>query len=250
MLECLSSQGFSGFPTKYTPKPSFPLSLNLILECSSAVRSPEIMQDLGIIGYALQLIEIWKDTLCYVTGDREKNDAPWLPNSIHFNLVGQVMEWESYLCHNHRSAHARFAGQDSAGLYQNQRYWNPWLLIQFTYHATHCLLNHPFFLSERIKSLVTPSSISFLETAFDLASLHARHIVRLIGKLEEKNYEISDPFLGYCATVAATVHLRFCYVEDQGGKVQARTNFTKCYKFIHRLGKTCPIAQAMVNHLR
>jgi hypothetical protein len=250
MLECLSSQNFNGVAPKLLQKPSFPSSLSLPLEYSPGVRAPDKVQDLGIIGYVLQLIEIWKDSLCYVTGDTDKNDAPWLPNSTHFNLVGQVMEWESYLCHNHRSAHARFVEQDSAGLHQNQRYWNPWLLIQFTYHATHCLLNHPFFLSERIKSLVTPSSISFLETAFDLAALHARHIVRLIGKLEEKNYEVSDPFLGYCATVAATVHLRFCYVEDHGGKVQARTNFTKCYKFILRLGKTCPIAQGMVNRLR
>lgn len=254
MLECFCSQVSESMPRMPSRKPPFPPSLSLKLEYDTSPVSFEErgnsnegeMHDIGILGYALQLLELWEGSVNYITSRVDSADVPWSPNSGHFTMTAKIMEWETYLCKNHRFAHARFLEQDTAGLRKNSHYWGPWLWVQFTYHATLCLLNHPFFLSERAKSLGALISVSFLETSSDLALLHAKHISRLIGTLEELDFEISDPFFGYCAAVAATTHLWYCYVPDHSTKVQARSRFIMCHKFLLGLAKKWHLSQQMV----
>ncbi|RDW82934.1 hypothetical protein BP5796_04425 [Coleophoma crateriformis] len=255
LLECLTCNHLESTTSSSSDRPSFPTSLNLKLEYNKSIPittskcQSSGSVDLGIIGYSLQLIDLWMTSLHYVTGLNQQTVRAWAPNSGHFHLVEHIMEWESYLCKNHRYAHVRFAEHQSGDIEKNSRYWGPWLLVQFTYHGTLCLLNHPFIYLEKPGILETPESSTFSEKSSDIALLHAKHITRLIDTLEQKDVQVSDPFLGYCATIAATVNLWFCYVEDHGVKEQARSRFIKCYQFVLRLAKFWKVADRMANDL-
>ncbi|KAH8797766.1 hypothetical protein F5884DRAFT_814764 [Xylogone sp. PMI_703] len=256
MLECLCSDSSNAQLVLPHERPPYPLSL-----CLRSENEPDAVlqnfgnyplekaQDIGIIGYSVQLVELWKKTLQYTTSCLKSTEAPWSSGSGYFKMAASVMEWETYLCKNHRAAHTHFAKQSSSSLLLNLRYWAPWLNIQFLYHGTLCLINHPFFLFEKVKGFAGVISTSFVETASNMALFHAKHITRFIINLEQKHFEASDPFLGYCASVAATAYLWYCHIEDRVVKEQAQARFTTCFKFIARLGSKWPIAKKMASNL-
>ncbi|PQE27634.1 C6 transcription factor protein [Rutstroemia sp. NJR-2017a BBW] len=256
MLECLCSDASKGRLSLPHEKPPFPPSLSV----KSAHGPPTILrkfgdyssgqtQDKGIMGYSIQLVELWKDSLHYVLGSLNSSEVPWSSGSGYFDMSASVMEWETYLCQNHRSAHAMFSEQSPTDLLMNIRYWGPWLNVQFTYHGTLCLVNNPFWLFEKMKSNAGMAPTSFLETASDLALLHAKHIARLIETLGNRNFESSDPFLGYCAAIACITHLWYCHVEDRSVKDQAQARFAICYGFVAKLGSKWPNVKIIVSIL-
>ncbi|KAM3064827.1 hypothetical protein ACMFMF_011667 [Clarireedia jacksonii] len=256
MLECLCSDASKSRLSLPHEKPPFPPSLS-----AKSVHGPPTTlrkfgdyssgqtQDKGIIGYSFQLVELWKESLQYVLGSLDSSEAPWSSGSGYFDMSASVMEWETYLCQNHRSAHAMFSEQSPTDLLMNTRYWGPWLNVQFTYHGTLCLINNPFYLFEKVKNNAGMAPTSFLETASDLALLHAKHIARLIETLGHRNFEPSDPFLGYCAAVACITHLWFCHVEERSIKEQAQARFAICYGFVAKLAGKWPNVQIIANNL-
>jgi hypothetical protein len=246
LLEMICSHAFASSQQLVGCRPPYPSSLELKPIDNLELGQPGGGNNHGIIGYSIELLELWQTTLNYATGQTSPKEAPWSPNSEHFQLAARIMEWEANLCKHHRSAHTKFREQDLMEVRANLRYWGPWILVQFTYPATLCLLHHPFFLSERAKDCVGRVSLSFLETSMDLALLHSKHITRMITRLDHMNMGVSDPFLAYCATVAATIDLWYCYVEDRGVKAQARRRFAICYRFIRAFAEKWPIAQKMV----
>ncbi|KAH8649197.1 hypothetical protein BX600DRAFT_442459 [Xylariales sp. PMI_506] len=257
-LSCLT--GGEPIPVFLVPhnRPPFPVSLSVDLEYCSSIQpstsgSPtstaDIQEDLGIVGYSLQLLEMWQTSLQYVVQLSIQDEVPWAPNSTQFQIVQRIMELESYFCRNHKNAHVRFAEHRADGVEDHSRYWRPWLFIQFTYHATLCLLHHPFVYSDKVRVAESSEATVFLEKSSDLALLHAKHIARLVDALEQKGVEASDPFLGYCAGVAATTLLWSCYDEDGSAQRRARALLSKCYKFILALAKPWPVARRMANNL-
>jgi len=254
MLECLCSDASAGRLALPHEKPPFPPSLSVRSEHGGRAILPKFgdchsgqTQDKGIIGYSFQLVELWKNALQYVIKSLESTEVPWSPGSGYFDMSSSIMEWETYLCRNHRSAHAMFSEQSPTDLQMNTRYWGPWLNVQFTYHGTLCILNNPFYLFQKVKSNAGISSTSFMETASDMALLHAKHIARLIETLGDRQFEPSDPFLGYCAAIACLSHLRYCHVEDRGVKEQAQARFATCYNFVLRLASKWPNVQVIVS---
>lgn len=257
LLECLCSDASTVHLSLPHDKPPYPPSLCVKSEYDTRTFQPSFGdyapaaktrdKGIGILGYFFQLAELWKNVLQYVVRSLDTTETPWSPGSGYADMSALVMEWESLLCKNHRSAHAMFSEQSTTDLLINSRYWAPWLNLQFTYHCTISLINNPFFLLSKTLSNDGVTSTSFLETASDLALLHAKHTARLVETLKNKQFETTDPFLGYCVAVAAVTHLWYCKVEDRGLKEQAQMRFITCYNFVMRLAKKWPIAQIIVS---
>lgn len=205
----------------------------------------------GIWTHLPQMTSLWSQVRDYISHCFEGNvSPPWLADSEYTSICSYLMDIETQVPSYHRYDAARFSDQSVEELHTHRHYWGPWLLLQFTYHVIHTILNHPFLYSSRSQSspkLNVPNT--FWKTSSELALLHATWISRLITMASEKNFSISDPFLSYCAAVAATVHLYHSRGARSHHAQTARTNLNICTKFIDELALHWPISRTIVSNL-
>jgi hypothetical protein len=150
------------------------------------------------------------------------------------------------LSNGHRWHNIGISERKGIELRQGMAYWGSWLFLQFTYHATHCLLYHPYSLALEMQQRGEDVPIHFRQQCQTSSLLHANWIDRFICIVEEKGTRISDPFLAYCAAVAVTVHLFSANSTHAGTQNLAKDKIRRCLKFIQGLGTTWPIAKRIV----
>jgi hypothetical protein len=66
--------------------------------------------------------------------------------------------------------------------------------------------------------------------------------------LEAKSFKVSDPFLGHCAAIVATIHLQESFKEGESLRKEKHLNFAKCLKFIRDIGEQWPHVARIVSH--
>src|SRR5687767_2126702 len=172
---------------------------------------------------------------------------PWSIDSGYAVIGAHLMDLETKLPTRHRFDLARFPDQDKKDLHSNRGYWGPWLYIQFTYHTIHSMLNHPFLYSSRPQQsaqLAVPNT--FWKTSSELAFIHSTWIVRLIDMVKSKEYRVSDPFLGHCTAIAATIHIYFCRAADRSTRGAAQERLSGCLTFLEELAQLWPSCRWLV----
>lgn len=212
---------------------SIPKPFNYFIAQATVSNFEGIVVDLGIVAYTIQLTEIWQETLRYSkTRLDPATKPPWLYDSGYSNIVARLMQFETTLPESHRFITGKFSEQDAQSLRNNASYWGQWLYAQFIYHTIFCLLHHPFLVAQemRIRSMRFP--FTYLDNCAGLVQLHSNWIDIFINLIGSKDFPISDPFVAYCAYVAASVHLFYLYSENKEVKEQAQSKFRRCYKFI------------------
>jgi hypothetical protein len=202
----------------------------------------------GIWAYMVQLSALWKRVRIYMSQCADgTTKTPWSADSGYSIICAHLMDLETRLPTNHRYDLARFSDYSTDELQSNRFYWSPWLLMQFTYHTIHSLLNHPFLYSSRpqqLAQLAVPNT--FWKTSSELALIHSTWIVRLIEMVTEKSYQISDPFIGHCVAIAATILIYFCRAADMRLKQAAQSKLTICKSFLRELSLQWPVCKTMV----
>lgn len=197
--------------------------------------------DLGIVAYAIQLTDVWYKTTKY--GRRRSKPSqipPWSPRSEYATIMAQEMDYETRMAPIHRYKPSDFANRTSEELESNREYWGPWLFVQFLYHTNLCLLNHPLLFSLRLRNITSMIPEIFLQHTEDLIVSHATWIVHLIDVLEAKSFYPSDPFLGHCAAIAATIFLQESYKPRDTSHNEKEVNFAKCLKFVRNIAVHWP----------
>lgn len=203
--------------------------------------------DLGIVAYTIQLSEIWQETLRYSkTRLDSATKLPWLYDSGYSTIVARLMQFETTLPESHRFITGKFSEQDSQSLRNNAGYWGPWLYAQFIYHTIFCLLHHPFLVAQEMQIRSTRFPFTFIDNCAGLVQLHSNWIDIFINMIGSKGFPVSDPFVAYCASVAASVHLFYLYSENKELKEQARSKLKRCYKFISASAVLWPIIKQKV----
>jgi hypothetical protein len=202
----------------------------------------------GIWAYMVQLGTLWREVRTYVVQCAHTNaEPPWSVESGYAVICAHLMDLETKMPTHHRWDLARFRDRSPEEL-RNRRYWSPWLYLQFTYHAIHSIMNHPFLYSSRPQQpaqLAVPNT--FWKTSSELAFIHATWIVRLIDVVREKEYRISDPFIGQCAAVAATIHIYFCRAADREIRAAAQVKLETCTSFLGELAQLWPSCRLLVS---
>lgn len=210
-------------------------------------RGAVLGEDFGIVAYTFQLTETWQEALQYSRARvKPGSKAPWLIDSGYSKVSESLMVFETRLPYLHRYKSGRFSEQNSQALQASTGYWGPWIFAQFTYHTIICILHHPFLVVQEMNVRSEPYPFTFLDNCSSLAMLHSNWIDIFIKMIDEKEFPISDPFLAYGASVAATIHLWYCHHDDQVLREQARAKFRRCYKFIDRMANQWPIVAEMV----
>ncbi|KAL1621853.1 hypothetical protein SLS54_005376 [Diplodia seriata] len=203
------------------------------------------VKDQGITAYVIQLSEYWHKAVRYAR--RRANPGvhcPWSAKSEYSKIMVAMMEFESHMPYKHRFRPSKFAERPTEELERQRDYWCPWLFSQTIYHTIMCLLNHPLILSLRLRSFRVSIPEIFLQHTADLIASHTDWVVHLIDIIEEKSFRVTDPFIGNCVAVVATIYLQQSFADDAGIRTEKRNNFLKCLDFVRRLGVHWPhIAQ-------
>lgn len=205
----------------------------------------------GIWTYVVQQSSLWREVRGYIAQCADGHPRPpWSPESGYAVIGAHLMDLETRFPTHHRYDAVKFLDRSMAELQQNRDYWSPWLRIQFVYHAIHSMLNHPFLYSSRPHQSAQMSvPNTFWKTSSEQALLHSTWTVRLIDMVWEKDYRVSDPFLGYCAAIAATIHVYYCRASDIRVRTSAQSKLGKCMRFVDELGTVWPICQLIVSFL-
>ncbi|KAF4444174.1 hypothetical protein F53441_11232 [Fusarium austroafricanum] len=198
----------------------------------------------GIWPYMIQLSTLWGEVRMYVKQwAQQTNNAPppWSIESGYAVISAHLMDLETIFPTRHRFDLARFPNQDIQHLEDSRGYWSPWLYQQFTYHTIHNMLNHPFLYSSRPQQstqLGVPNT--FWKTSSELAFIHSTWVARLIDMVTNKAFRVSDPFLGHCAAIAATIHIYFCRAADKTTREAALNRLGRCVTFLADLASLWP----------
>ncbi|RFU26534.1 hypothetical protein B7463_g9796, partial [Scytalidium lignicola] len=201
----------------------------------------------GIWIYMVQQSSLWAEVRNYIAHCADGDPKPpWAPDSRNTMIGAHLMDLETRFPTYYRYDAARFLDRSNEELQRNREFWSPWLYLQFSYHAVHSVLNHPFLLSSRpFNSVPMTVPNTFWKTSSEMAFLHSSWTARLIDMVTEKDYQISDPFIGYNVAVAATIHLYYCRAADSRVRNSAETKLAKCMKFVEGLGMVWPVCRLM-----
>lgn len=218
---------------------------------SSPARNDEQGPDKGIVAYAIQLSEVWFKITRYARRRGKPSSLPpWSSQSEYALILAHQMDFETRMPYIHRFEPAKFSQKSVEHLDSNRDYWGPWLFIQFLYHTNLCLLNHPLLLSLRLRNFKCVIPEIFLQHTSDLISSHATWIINFIDMLEAKPFKVTDPFLGHCVAIIATIYLQESFVDDPGTRREKQDNFDKCLKFIRGFGEQWPHLGRIANKLQ
>ena len=197
--------------------------------------------DIGINAANMHTSELWALASQYAMSHiGVDTHPPWSPQSDYAMITYWHTEHESYMPLKFRLHASRFPTHSLADLQAHRDYWGPWLFFQLLWHAVPCLLNHPFFLSMRLRGFRRTMPQSFLRNSFEQLTLHSGWIVHFLELFEEKGFEVSDPTLGHCVTIVATIYLQHSFVEDAAFCRKAQTGFNKCLRFLRAMGHRWP----------
>lgn len=188
----------------------------------------------GIWNTGVHLGWVWSRVRKYVSDCAHNTlKEPWRHDSTYAMVLSDFMETENMIPMCHRWDSVKFYGRKVDELRTNRDYWAPWLKEQFTYHAIHTVLNHPFLYivgAQYNPNLAIPNT--FWRRSSELALLHSTWVVRMIDMVLDKGMKLYDPFFGHVAAIAATVHLYYCCSAAARLKHKSNTDFAKCRRFL------------------
>lgn len=303
--------GSHSLTSPYPTTPSIPPATALKPECRTLYgksRRGESAGERGIMACTYQLGEVWSQAMIFVrqrftaaaamsssapTSSHHQHHhhhqqqqqqpphlAPWETTSQYNAIMSAFMGFDRFLPPLHRYRHISWCDITASQLGDTQReYWSPWLLSRFMYHTIIVIANHPLLVTLQLQGEGNDSELFRQQTQFYTA-VHTSWIMHFVTFLEGKGYELSDPTMGYCAGVVATVELQMSFAAPpagDGGRHAAaaaassaaaaaaahgangaasgqncvgnerRRNFEKCLKFVRALGKRWPSLELLVS---
>lgn len=202
----------------------------------------------GIVSTVIVLSKAWSLAQDYVRsrGTSERNIPPWSPESTYGTSMQMLLSLGKEFSPLHRYRHLRLSSVTSEELEKSRAYWAPWFLSRFLYHTLLCLINHPLLITLQFQGSEHVSELFLQQTAY-LASHHTAWILHFIEYIETKRFYVTDPLIGYCAAVIATIELQQSFTEDRDHHEKRRGNYERCLSFIQRLGKDWQYNQRLVS---
>ncbi|PLB50025.1 putative Zn(II)2Cys6 transcription factor [Aspergillus steynii IBT 23096] len=207
--------------------------------------------DVGLVACTVQYSKVWGLSRAYASAHiRADSPSPWSPQSDYSVITSELMECESRIPLKYRLHASEFPELSAAELDQHRQYWGPWLFFQFVSHSILALVNHPLLLSMRLKNFRHTMPQSFLRNSFEQITINTGWVLHFVTLLEKKGFEVSDPTLGQCVAIVATIFLQHSFVEEASFRQKAQIGYEKCIGFVHQMGRRWPHLEKQANKLR
>lgn len=163
--------------------------------------------DQGIMACLLRLYSLWGKATEWVFEPLPTSSLPpWQSGSALAMLESEWMQFETQFADAHRYMNVDFKRRAQNDP-ESRPYLLTWLSVQFLFHSIPCFLHHPFVTMIKLRHMRGNLSATFLQKSFETSLIHARWISRFIREMAEVGLRLYDPFFGYLAAIAATVHL-------------------------------------------
>lgn len=197
---------------------------------------------------SLKLCSLWTDIRLYVAKCVEgQAKYPWQPDSDYTKLYSRLLEvemgWPICLSYNA----VKFPSISRQDAYSDRLKLLPWLRVQITYHAIHCVLNHPCLYTSMAE---TPKNKlggnTFWRSSYEKALRHCTWISRLIRTANEKGLHLSDPFFAQAAAIASTLHLYWTRTSDTRLKASSVENLELCHNLVKEMATRWPVCKVIV----
>ncbi|KAJ5928934.1 hypothetical protein N7466_007890 [Penicillium verhagenii] len=206
--------------------------------------------DIGIHAAVMHTSDLWALACKYAMNNAgDDTNPPWHPQSDYAVTTYWHTEHESCMPLKFRLHASRFPDYTPTELEMSRDYWGPWLFYQIAWHAVPCLLNHPFLLSMRLRNFRRTMPQSFLRNSFEQLTFHSGWIIHFLELFESKGFEVSDPTLGHCVAIVATIYLQHSFADDHTFSRKAQTGFEKCLRFLRIMGCRWPHIDRQVRQL-
>ncbi|CAG7563639.1 unnamed protein product [Fusarium equiseti] len=205
----------------------------------------------GIWSQSLKLCSLWTDVRLYVARCVQgEAKYPWQPDSDYTKLYSRLLDvemgWPVHLSYNA----VKFPSVSLQDAHSNRLELLPWVRVQITYHAIHCVLNHPCLYTSMAE---TPKDKlggnTFWRSSYEKALRHCTWISRLIRTANEKGLHFSDPFFAQAAAIASTLHLYWTRTSDTRLKVSSVENLELCHNLVKEMATRWPVCKAIENAL-
>ncbi|KAH6879452.1 hypothetical protein B0T10DRAFT_540596 [Thelonectria olida] len=199
----------------------------------------------GVWSHSLRICSLWGDIRLYISRCIEGfTKCPWQPDSDYTILCSRLLELEikhpTSLSYNS----VKFLDRLPQEVQSNRLDWLPWLRVQVTYHAVHCVLNHPFLYSVMAKAPRQKlGANTFWRASYEKALRHCTWISRLIRMAGEKGLQIADPFFAQAAAIASTLHLYWTRTSDTQLQASSLENLGICRRLITEMAAHSPVCR-------
>lgn len=221
-----------------------------------AVLRPEVRQayeqsefDNGVMDFVIEMSVEWVKVMSYVKDclSFTPDISPWFTSSRYASALAGVMSIETRLQPLHRYKHVTFRDLTLEDLEECREYWAPWLLSRFLYHTMICLLNHPLLVTLQLQTKGNDSELFREQSSFYVAR-HVHWILHFIAFIEARKFRITDPVIGYCAAVIATIESQLIYSVDEVTAEKKQRNIQSCRRLIRSLAPSHPSMADLVSY--
>lgn len=243
MLRRILGAERSTYDVADTKLPAYPPSVSSpphsALRTSSNEGSEEWVREHGIMVLVFQLSDVWSKTMSYVRSclSSHQPTPPWSTSSKYSEVLSSAMCLGQHSFHTYGKI--KLGEMTAENLDRSRNYWAPWLLSRFMYHTNLCLLNHPLLVTLQLQGRKQDSELFRQQTSF-YVSQHTTWILHFIAFIESREFRVSDPTIGYCAAVAATIELQLSFSVDESLGREKKRNFHTCLSFIQKLAGEWP----------
>lgn len=195
---------------------------------------PEIAKCKSLDGFAILVLMssiLGRTVRCSLQHNISKPFSPWDFRSDFARISSILLAFENMLTlAGEQITFARFAIYDG---YDRQKAGH-FVWSRGVYHLCGCLLNHPFLLLKYRHQYSPDFPHTFAKESLDRCRRHAAHLTTILHSVQTRACCARGSFLGYIATVAASIHCMFEQSTDEEEKRGAAVSVQMCLDFLEQ----------------
>lgn len=188
--------------------------------------------DDGILACLIRLSSIWGKLTEYVFEPSDEDKCPpWQSGSTWAGLESDWMQFQTQFADTHRYMNVDFCrrAREEPG---SRAYLSTWLCVQFLFHSLQALLHHPFVIMSKLRQYGRNIPSTFLQKSFESSVIHSRWIARFVREMDEADFKLCDPFIGYLCAIAATIQLEHSQSKKQQVARLAKNDYETLVAFV------------------
>lgn len=229
---CLSDKHFTlPFPSSNAPGTGRGCSSSCGRLYGRPGRPGEKVDD-EILTCLIRLSSIWGKLTEYVFEPSDEDGCPpWQSGSTWAGLESDWMQFQTHFADIHRYMNVDFCrrAREEPG---SRAYLSTWLCVQFLFHSVQALLHHPFVVTSKLRQYGRNIPSTFLQKSFESSVIHSRWIARFVREMNEVDFKLYDPFIGYLCAIAATIQLEHSQSKKQQVARLAKNDYETLVAFV------------------
>ena len=175
-------------------------------------------------------------TAAYMLQGGTQNDSlpPWDPNSEFVRIWSRLLALEECIVPSDDGVFTHIEKDLRSGGQIDRQRCGHFVFSRMLFHVNNILLNHPFLLWNKLQSIDRTAPTSFLAESFKRCRAHAVAVLTVLEESEAIGYDLEASFLGYCVTVAGSVHCLYLHDAVDAVRTEAAKMVRSALTFLKR----------------